>query len=89
MPARRQAEEPARLGDEIYERQIRPQVEAAHRGEYVAIDVNSGSWAITDDPRTAAEQLRAQHPDTVDVWLLRVGYRGIATIGGGSLRREG
>ena len=84
MPARRQAEETARLGDEIYEAQIRPQIEAAHRGEYVAIDVDGGSWVTAADPRTAAEQLRAQHPHTVDVWLLRVGYRAIATIGGGA-----
>ncbi|MDE0629981.1 MAG: hypothetical protein OXH73_00610 [Caldilineaceae bacterium] len=45
MPARRPREETARLGDEIYERDIRPQVEADHHGEYVAIDVDSGSWA--------------------------------------------
>ena len=89
MPARRPAAETARLGDEIYERQIRTQVEATHRGEYVAIDVDSGSWVIAADPRTAAEQLRTQHPDAVDVWLLRVGYRAMATIGGGSLRSAG
>ena len=72
MPARRQAEETARLGDEIYEGQIRPQVEAAHRGEYVAIDVDSGSWVIAADPRTAAEQLRllpdARH-STPTLWM--------------------
>ena len=37
--------ETARLGDEIYERDIRKQVEADHHGEVVAIDVESGSWA--------------------------------------------
>ena len=35
MPARRSDEEAARLGDEIYERNIRRQVEATHRGEVV------------------------------------------------------
>ena len=34
------------MGKEIYERDIRPQVEADHDGEVVAIDVESGSWAI-------------------------------------------
>ncbi len=43
MPPRRTREETARLGDEIYELDIRPQVEAAHHGEYIAIDVDSGS----------------------------------------------
>ena len=52
-PPRRPREETARLGDEIYERDIRPQVEADHHREYVAIDVDSGSWAISDDLRAA------------------------------------
>ncbi|MDE0078650.1 MAG: hypothetical protein OXI80_12300 [Caldilineaceae bacterium] len=52
MPLRRPREETARLGDEIYERDIRPQVEADHHGEYVVIDVDSGSWAISDSLRT-------------------------------------
>ena len=42
-PIRRPREATARLGDEIYERDIRPHVEAAHHGEFVAIDVDSGS----------------------------------------------
>ena len=48
---RRPREEAARLGDEIYERDIRPQVEADHHGEFVSIDVASGGWALSDDLR--------------------------------------
>ena len=44
-------EETVRLGDEIYGRDIRPQFEADHNGEYVAIDVDSDSWTISDDVR--------------------------------------
>ena len=83
-PTRRPREETARLGDDIYERDIRPNVEADHHGEYVAIDVESGRWAISDDLRVAAKHLRAQRPDAVDVWLLRVGYRALHSFGGGS-----
>ncbi|GEM_PF-696702 len=86
MPPRRPREETARLGDEIYERDIRPQVEADHHGEYVAIDVDSGSWAISDDLRTAAKRLRAQRPGEIDVWLLRVGYRALHHFGGRPIR---
>ena len=89
MPTRRPAEETARLGDEIYERDIRPHVESSDRGRYVAIDVDGGSWAIADTIRRAGEDLRAEHPQAVDVWLLRVGYRAIASIGGGSPRSTG
>ena len=84
---RRPKEETARLGDEIYRRDIRAQVEADHDGEYVAIDVDSGNWAIAESELAASDLLLAQCPDAIDVWLLRVGYRAVASIGGGSLRR--
>ena len=32
----------ARLGKEIYQRDIQPKVEGGHHGEYVAIDVGTG-----------------------------------------------
>ncbi|MCY3952984.1 MAG: hypothetical protein OXG69_10650 [bacterium] len=88
-PARRRRpkEETARLGDEIYRRDIRAQVEAGHDGEYIAIDVDSERWAVAESELAASDSLRAQCPDAVDVWLLRVGYRAVASIGGGSLRR--
>ena len=84
---RRPREETARIGDEIYERDIRPQVEADHRGEVVAIDVESGSWAVGDNVIAATDRLRTQCPDAIDVWLLRVGYRALHHFGGRPLRR--
>ncbi|MXY78223.1 MAG: hypothetical protein F4Y94_00590 [Chloroflexi bacterium] len=86
-PTRRPREETARLGDEIYERDIRPQVEDEHDGEYVAIDVDSRDWAVSDDLLAAAKRLREMRPEAVDVWTVRVGYRATASIGGGSPRR--
>ena len=46
MRQRRPNDEAAWLGDEMYSRDIKGQVEADHDGEYVAIDVDSGNWAI-------------------------------------------
>ena len=86
---RRPKEETARLGDEIYQRDVKAQVEAGHDGEYVAIDVDSGNWAVAESELAASDLLLAQCPSAVDVWLLRVGYRAVASIGGGSLRRAG
>ena len=86
-PIRRPSEETARLGDEIYERSIRPLVEADHYGEVVAIDVNSGTWAIGDDVIAATDRLQTQRPDAVDVWLLRVGHRALHHFGGRPRRR--
>ena len=86
MVTRRPAEEAGRLGREIYERDIRAQVEVDHDGEYVAIDVNSGCWAVAADLLTAASELRSRHPDVVDVWSVRVGHRALFHFGGSSLR---
>ena len=83
----RPSEEIVRLGKEIYERSIRQQVEADHRGEYVAIDVDTGDWAIADTTRVAVERLRARRPGAVDVLMERVGYRALVSFGGSSLRR--
>ena len=88
-PSRRPLDETARLGDEIYERDIRAQVETDHHGEFVSIDVDSRGWAVSDDLLTAAKRLREQCPDAIDVWSVRVGHRVIGSIGGGSLRRTG
>ena len=52
-PPRRAHEETARLGKNIYERDIRPQVEADRHGEIVAIDVDSGTWAVADGETAA------------------------------------
>ena len=85
IPAR-PAEETARLGDEIYERDIRPKVEETCHGKIVAIDVDSGDYAIEDTVIDAAERLRERRPDA-DVWGVRVGYRALGSFGGWSLRR--
>ena len=82
----RPKDEIARLGDEIYERDIRSQVEADHHGEIVSIDVESGGWAIGDSILEAVDRLRAQCPDAINVWSLRVGYRAVHKFGGRSAR---
>ena len=80
-------EETARLGREIYERDIRHQVEADHVGKIVAIDVESGIWALGDDLIPARENLQAKHPEAVNVLFERVGYLAVSSMGGGLPRR--
>ena len=84
---RRPREVAVRLGKEIYERDILLQVELDHFGGYVAIDVETGDWAIADTTRVAVERLRVQRPDAVDILCERVGYRARRSFGAGSLRR--
>ena len=77
------------MGDEIYERCIRSEVEPGNIGRIIAIDVDSENWAMADSILTAAGRLREQRPDAVNVWSLRVGYRAVASLGGGAPRRTG
>lgn len=86
---RRSREETARLGKELYERDIRQQVEADHHGEIVAIDVDSGSWAVADGEIAAVDRLREIHPSAVSILCERVGYRALRSFGARSLRRTG
>ena len=86
---RRPREETARLGKEIYERDIRGQVEADHHGEVVAIDVDTRSWAVADGEIAAVDRLRAMRPSAVNVLCERVGHRALRSFGAGSLRRTG
>ena len=85
---RRPIDETARLGDAIYERDIRSKVEADHHGRIVAIDVDSGDYAVADTALAAADALRERR-SVVDVWAIRVGYRTLRTFGGSSLRISG
>ncbi len=84
----RPSDEIARLGDEIYERDIRANVEADHHGKIVAIDVDSKDYAIGDGIIEASDRLRASHP-AAHVRFVRVGHRAVHRFGGSSLRRAG
>ena len=77
----------ARLGKEIYERDIRGQVEDAHHGEVVAIDVDSGNWVLGDNVIAATERLRVKLPGAVNVLSERVGHPALRHFGGRPLRR--
>ncbi len=88
IPVQHSREETARIGKEIYERDIRRLVESDHFGEVVAIDVGSGSYALGKNSIDASQSLRNQRPDA-QIWLMRVGHRALYHFGGNSLRRTG
>lgn len=73
-------EEHARRGIDVYEQRIRPQVEAAHHGKIVALDVDSGDFAIADDTLAASRQLLARQPDA-QIWCVRIGYPAVHRFG--------
>ncbi|HEY9858946.1 MAG TPA: hypothetical protein V6D16_05535 [Candidatus Obscuribacterales bacterium] len=78
-------EEFARRGDEIYESQIRPQVEADNRGKFVAIDIETGAFELADNTLTASQQLLERYTDA-QTWVVRIGYRAVHRFGARSLK---
>ncbi len=79
-------EEAARLGTEIYERNIRAHVEADHKGAYVAIDIETAAWEMDADEIVAGDRLVACIPDA-QTWMTRVDYGYIRRFGAGRARR--
>ena len=73
-------EEFARRGNESYERQIRPQVEAGNTGKIVAIDIETGAYEVAEDLLTASDRLWARSPDA-QPWFVRIGYRAVHRFG--------
>ena len=83
----RETSEIVRLGREIYIQDIRHKVEPEHVGKYAAIDVDSRDWAMGDDPMEARNKLGEKRPEAVDVFMERIGYEAVGSIGGGTPRR--
>ena len=62
----------ARRGDEIYESQIRQQVERGNQGKIVAIDIETGDFEVDKNEIAACDRLEARQPDA-QVWIVRIG----------------
>ena len=74
-------EEFSRRGGEIYEHMIRPKLHRRDKGKYVAIDIESGEYELSEDELTACDRLHERIPDS-QTWLVRVGYRYTRHFGG-------
>ena len=73
-------EEFARRGDEIYESQVRQQVEAGNHGKIVAIDIETGAFEAADDSLSAAKQLLKRLPEA-QIFGIRIGHRAVHRLG--------
>ncbi len=74
-------EEFARRGDEIFESQVRSQVEEGNHGKIVAIDIETGDFEVDASEIAACDRLEARHPDA-QIWMVRIGSRYVRRFGG-------
>jgi hypothetical protein len=73
-------EDHARRGTDLYEQQVRPQVEAGNQGKVVAIDIDSGAFALGENSLSASELLLARLPDA-QIWCVRIGAKAVYRFG--------
>ena len=66
-----------KLGDEIYNQDIKRLVEPDHNEEIVAIDVDSRKWALAAEEEEAVDLLRQSHPEAFNILTMRVGSRAV------------
>jgi len=74
-------EEFAQRGDDLYENQIKSQIEAGNNGKVVAIDLETGDFEVDKSEIAACDRLEARHPDA-QIWIVRIGSRYIRRFGG-------
>jgi hypothetical protein len=74
------AEEIIEKGEEIYNRRIRPKIEAANMGRLVAIDVNTEDFEIGDEVMDVSRRLLDRKPDA-EIATLRIGGGPVYQLG--------
>jgi len=77
---RRPLDELARLGEAMFDRQVRPALRPEDHGKYVAIDVETGDYEIDEDDYTAVTRLRSRKP-AADIWPMQAGFPTTCRIG--------
>ena len=79
-------EEFANRGNELYESQVRPQVEEGNYGKIVAIDIETGAFEVADTPMLAVDRLYERKPNA-QPWVIRIGHKAVFRFGSRSLRK--
>jgi hypothetical protein len=80
-------DEVAERGTRFYETKIRKLVEESNIDRYLAIDVETGDFAVADQRYDAITKLRETNPNA-QIWGLRIGHIAAASFGGGSTREK-
>jgi hypothetical protein len=75
-------EEVQRLGEQLYEQRLRPQLEIpGNLGKVAVIDVETGEYEVDSDEVAAVRRALARHPGAA-LWALRIGFNAVHSLGG-------
>jgi hypothetical protein len=79
-------EEIQRRGEEIYQQELRKQLETDENiGKVLVIDVETGEYEMDSDEIAATHRALEKHPGA-PLWGIRIGYNAVHALGG-ALRR--
>jgi hypothetical protein len=70
----------AQRGHEIYNSQVRSQVEEGNHGRIVAIDIETGAFEVADNTLTATKQLLNRYSDA-QILCIRIGHPAVHRFG--------
>jgi len=79
-------EEFAKVGQEIYETQVKSLVEEGNIGKLVAIDIQTGAFEVADTAIVATDLLYQRYPNA-QPWVIRIGHRAVYRFGSRSLQK--
>ena len=79
---KRQRSEFGRRAHAIYDAELRHKLEPEQNGRYLALEVETGDYAIGDRFGDANEKLRERHPLPTLFFVFRIGYPAAVKMGG-------
>jgi hypothetical protein len=80
-------EEFARRGDALVQKKVRPNLKAADKDKFVAIDIDSGEYELDKNEMKAVARLRKRIPDP-QIWLVHASLGYLHRFGGHGFRRQ-
>ena len=67
------SDEIVRRGQELYEREIRAEVETDNKGKFLVLDIETGEYEVDENELVALTRTKGKNPDAA-LYILRVGY---------------
>ena len=66
--------------EKLYEQKLKSLLEPTHRGQFLAIEPESGDYFLSDDFDGAINASRSVHPDRL-AYVMRIGYPAVMELG--------
>jgi hypothetical protein len=69
----------AEKGEQIYKDKLKEKLEDKHKGEFVAIDIDSEKYFLGDSPEAALKKATQKFPSKI-FHLIRIGHLGVYKV---------